>query len=61
MSGIMKGSVTVAGPQRFRSAKVDGRRWPANRPAVSLGTRIKCGKPDWANASRAGSENGCYW
>ena len=61
MPGIMKGRVTVAGPQRSRSAQPDGRRRPANRPVVSFGTTIECGRPNSQNASRAGLENGCYW
>ena len=61
MAGIMKGRVTVEGPQRSRSAQPDGRKPPANRPSVSFGTMIECGRPNSENASRAGSENGCCW
>ena len=61
MSGIMKGRVTVADPQRSRVAQPDGRSAPANLPAICFGTMIECGRLNSENASRARSENGCYW
>ena len=61
MPGIMNGGVTVAGPQMFPAAQSDGRKPPANQPAVSYGTMIKCGRPNWENASRAGSQIGYCW
>ena len=61
MPGIMKGRVTVVGPQRSRATQPDGQRLPANRPAVCFGTMIECGRLNSENASRAGSENGCCW
>mgnify|MGYP001820664154 CR=1 FL=1 len=61
MSGIMKGRVTVAGPQKFPAVQSDGRKSPANQPAIFYGITIKCGRPNLKNASRAGSQIGYCW
>ena len=61
MPGIVNGGVTVADPQKSPEAQSDGRRSPANLPAVSYGTAIKRERPNLENASRAKSENDCCW